>query len=122
MMSSIGGMIPLLCPPLSKATEIMQIPCRSGVGRSPQRLEAVLNFSGNQLRTARALLGLDQKGCGLEIVGGFASNARQGRRAPEGYGVDLVNGDAPGVIWLRKGGNAAHNTEGDRTHGQQEAS
>ena len=83
-----------------------------------------MNYSGNQLRAARVLLGLDQKdfaeavgvgintirtmeGCGAEPVGGFASTRNKVREALEALGIEFVNGDAPGVIWLREGGKAA---------------
>jgi transcriptional regulator with XRE-family HTH domain len=77
-----------------------------------------MNFSGNQLRAARALLGLDQEAlaekvgvsdntirnmeaCGSEPVGGFASTREKVREALEHQGIEFFNGDAPGVR-LRK--------------------
>jgi transcriptional regulator with XRE-family HTH domain len=91
-----------------------------------------MDFSGNQLRAARALLEIGQEAlaekagvsdntirnmeaCGPEIVGGFASTRNKVREALETMGIRFTNGDAPGVIWSRKGGKAARNTEGDRT-------
>src|SRR6266404_2035518 len=82
-----------------------------------------MDFSGNQLRAARVLLGLDQivfaeavgvsvntlrtmEAYGAEPVGGFASTRNKVRDALKVMGIKFVNGDAPGVIWLRKGGNA----------------
>src|SRR5258706_15246741 len=82
-----------------------------------------MDFSGFQLKAARALLGLDQtvfaehvgvsvntiktmEGCGPKIVGGFASTRNKVREALEAMGIRFTNGDAPGVIWLRKGGKA----------------
>ena len=76
-------------------------------------------FSGNQLRAARALLGLDQEvlaekvgvsdntirnmeACGAEPVGGFASTRDKVRAALEGLGIEFLNGGEPGVR-LRKG-------------------
>jgi len=76
-------------------------------------------FSGNQLRAARALLGLDQEAlaekvgvsdntirnmeaCGAEPVGGFASTRDKVRQALEGLGIEFLNGGEPGVR-LRKG-------------------
>jgi transcriptional regulator with XRE-family HTH domain len=73
-----------------------------------------MNFSGNQLRAARALLGLDQEAlaekvgvsdntirnmeaCGSEPVGGFASTREKVREALEHQGIEFFNGDAPGV-------------------------
>jgi transcriptional regulator with XRE-family HTH domain len=75
-------------------------------------------FSGNQLRAARALLGLDQEtlaekvgvsdntirnmeACGAEPVGGFASTRDKVRKALEGLGIEFLNGGEPGVR-LRK--------------------
>jgi len=80
-----------------------------------------MDFSGNQLRAARVLLGLDQaafaKAVGVSVntiktmeasgddpVGGFASTRERVREALKAMGVRFTNGDAPGVIWLRKGG------------------
>jgi transcriptional regulator with XRE-family HTH domain len=76
-------------------------------------------FSGNQLRAARALLGLDQEAfaeitgvnintvrtmeaCGSEPVGGFASTRGRVHEALERQGIEFFDGDAPGVR-LRKG-------------------
>jgi transcriptional regulator with XRE-family HTH domain len=75
-------------------------------------------FSGNQLRAARALLGLDQEAlaekvgvsdntirnmeaCGAEAVGGFASTRDKVRTALEELGIEFLNGGEPGVR-LRK--------------------
>jgi transcriptional regulator with XRE-family HTH domain len=82
--------------------------------------EKLMSFSGNQLRAARALLGLDQEtlaervgvsdntirnmeACGSEPVGGFASTREKVREALELLGVEFSNGEAPGVR-LRKVG------------------
>jgi transcriptional regulator with XRE-family HTH domain len=76
-------------------------------------------FSGNQLRAARALLGLDQEAfaevagvnintirtmeaCRSEPVGGFASTRNRVSEALERQGIEFFDGDAPGVR-LRKG-------------------
>jgi transcriptional regulator with XRE-family HTH domain len=76
-------------------------------------------FSGNQLRAARALLGVDQEAlaekvgvsdntirnmeaCGAEPVGGFASTRDKVRKALEELGIEFLNGGEPGVR-LRKG-------------------
>ncbi len=78
-----------------------------------------MNFSGNQLRAARALLGLDQEELaekvgvsdntirnmearGSEPVGGFASTRDKVREALEGMGIEFLNNDSPGVR-MRKG-------------------
>jgi transcriptional regulator with XRE-family HTH domain len=78
-----------------------------------------MNFSGHQLRAARALLGLDQEAlakkvgvsdntirnmeaCGPQPVGGFVSTREKVREGLEGLGIEFSNGDAPGVR-LRKG-------------------
>jgi hypothetical protein len=83
-----------------------------------------MDYSGNQLRAARALLGLDQaafakavgagtntiktmEGRGDEPVGGFASTRNRVREALEAMGIRFTNGDEPGVIWSRKGGKVA---------------
>jgi transcriptional regulator with XRE-family HTH domain len=82
-----------------------------------------MNFSGNQLRAARALLGFDQdafaervgvsintirtmEACGAEPVGGFASTRNKVREALEGLGIEFLNDGEPGVR-LRKGRKAA---------------
>jgi transcriptional regulator with XRE-family HTH domain len=71
-------------------------------------------FSGNQLRAARALLGLDQaefasllgvaintvrimEGHGAGPVGGLASTHERIREALEREGVELLNDGEPGV-------------------------
>jgi transcriptional regulator with XRE-family HTH domain len=75
-------------------------------------------FSGNQLRAARALLGLDQEAlaekvgvsdntirnmeaCGAALVGGFASTRDKVRKGLEELGIEFLNGGEPGVR-LRK--------------------
>jgi transcriptional regulator with XRE-family HTH domain len=82
-----------------------------------------MNFSGNQLRAARALLGLDQEAlaekvgvsdntirnmeaCGSEPVRGFTSTREKVREALERQGIEFFDGDAPGVR-LRKGATAS---------------
>jgi transcriptional regulator with XRE-family HTH domain len=87
-------------------------------------------FSGNQLRAARALLGLDQEAlaekvgvsdntirnmeaCGSEPVGGFASTREKVREALEHQGIEFFNGDAPGVR-LHKGAAASKPPAGPR--------
>jgi transcriptional regulator with XRE-family HTH domain len=77
-----------------------------------------MNFSGNQLRAARALLGLDQEAlaekvgvsdntirnmeaCGAEPVGGFASTRDKVREALQALGIEFLDGGEPGVR-LRK--------------------
>jgi transcriptional regulator with XRE-family HTH domain len=77
-----------------------------------------MSFSGNQLRAARALLGLDQEtlaekvgvsdntirnmeACGREPVGGFASTREKVRKGLERLGIQFSNGDEPAVR-LRK--------------------
>ena len=77
------------------------------------------DFSGNQLRAARALLGLDQdafaeslgvsintvrtmEARGSEPVGGFASTRAKVREALEAMGIEFMNHGSPGVIWLRE--------------------
>ena len=73
-----------------------------------------MEFSGNQLRAARALLGLDQEALaekvgvsdntirnmearGAEPVGGFASTRNKVREALEGMGIEFQNDGSPGV-------------------------
>jgi transcriptional regulator with XRE-family HTH domain len=73
-----------------------------------------MNFSGNQLRAARALLGLDQEtladnigvsdntirnmeACGCEPVGGFTSTRDKVLEALEGMGIEFLNDGSPGV-------------------------
>src|SRR5215813_7292774 len=79
-----------------------------------------MDFTGNQLRAARALLGIDQEtlaekvgvsdntirnmeGRGGALVGGFVSTRDKVHKALEALGIRFTNGDAPGVLWLRKG-------------------
>jgi transcriptional regulator with XRE-family HTH domain len=90
-----------------------------------------MNFSGNQLRAARALLGLDQEtlaervgvsdntirnmeACGSEPIGGVASTREKVRQALESQGIEFFNGDAPGVR-LRKGATASKPPVGPRS-------
>jgi transcriptional regulator with XRE-family HTH domain len=78
-----------------------------------------MDFTGNQLRAARALLGLDQEALaekvgvsdntirnleayGAEPVGGFASTRARVREALKAMGIEFMNGDTPGVR-LQKG-------------------
>jgi transcriptional regulator with XRE-family HTH domain len=73
-----------------------------------------MSFSGNQLRAARALLGLDQEALaekvgvsdntirnmeahGSEPVGGFVSTRYKVRGALEGMGIEFLNDGSPGV-------------------------
>jgi len=80
-------------------------------------------FSGNQLRAARSLLGLDQEAfaeiagasintirtmeaCGAELVGGFASTREKVREALEAAGIEFLNHGEPGVR-MRKGRKSA---------------
>jgi len=89
-----------------------------------------MDFSGNQLRAARALLGLDQndfaeavgvsintvrtmEARGSKAVGGFASTRDKVREALEAMGIEFLNDGSPGV-WLRKGCKAAPAKAGRR--------
>jgi transcriptional regulator with XRE-family HTH domain len=82
-----------------------------------------MNFTGNQLRAARALLELDQEALaekvgvsdntirnmearGAEPVSGFATTRNKVREALEAMGIEFLNGDMPGVQ-LRKGRRAS---------------
>ncbi len=73
-----------------------------------------MQFSGNQLRAARALLGMDQEtlakrigvsdntirnmeAAGAELVGGFASTREKVHQGLEALGVEFTNGSEPGV-------------------------
>jgi transcriptional regulator with XRE-family HTH domain len=73
-----------------------------------------MEFSGNQLRAARALLGMDQEtlakrigvsdntirnmeASGAEPVGGFASTRAKVHLGLEALGVEFTNGNEPGV-------------------------
>jgi transcriptional regulator with XRE-family HTH domain len=88
-----------------------------------------MDFSGNQLRAARALLGLDQdafaesvgvsintvrtmEACGSEPVGGFASTRDKVCEALERMGIEFLNHGSPGV-WLRKGRKSAASPAAD---------
>ena len=82
-----------------------------------------MNFSGNQLRAARALLEIDQETLakkagvsdntirnmearGADPVGGFASTRNKVREALARMGIEFTNGDTPGVL-VHKGRKAA---------------
>jgi transcriptional regulator with XRE-family HTH domain len=73
-----------------------------------------MNLTGNHLRAARALAGLDQEGlselsgvsvntvrnmeaCGAAAIGGYTSTREKVRVALEGLGIEFMNGDRPGV-------------------------
>jgi transcriptional regulator with XRE-family HTH domain len=73
-----------------------------------------MEFSGNQLRAARALLGVDQEtlakqigvsdntirnmeACGTHLVRGFASTRAKVHRGLEALGIKFTNGNEPGV-------------------------
>ncbi len=77
-----------------------------------------MNFTGNQLKAARVLLGLDQEpfaaalgvnintvrnweACHAEPVGGFASKREKACKALEALGIEFLNHGEPGVR-LRK--------------------
>jgi transcriptional regulator with XRE-family HTH domain len=83
-----------------------------------QKCRTGMNFSGNQLRAARALLGLDQEtlaekvgvsdntirnmeAYGATPVGGFASTRDKVREALQALGIEFLDGGEPGVR-LRK--------------------
>ena len=83
------------------------------LGATP-KVRALMEFSGNQLRAARALLGLDQEtlakhigvsdntirnmeACGAHLVRGFASTRAKVHRALEALGIEFTNGNEPGV-------------------------
>jgi DNA-binding transcriptional regulator YiaG len=74
----------------------------------------VMDFSGNQIRAARALLGLTRhafadalgvsigtvrtvEANGAGLVGGHLSTRKRVRDALEAAGVELTNGDQPGA-------------------------
>jgi transcriptional regulator with XRE-family HTH domain len=82
-----------------------------------------MNFSGNQLRAARALLGLDQdafaelvgvsintvrlmEGRGAESVEGYASTRERVCESLKREGIEFLNDGRPGVR-LRKGRKVA---------------
>jgi transcriptional regulator with XRE-family HTH domain len=73
-----------------------------------------MNLTGNHLRAARALAGLDQEGlselsgvsintvrnmeaCGAAAIGGYTSTREKVQAALEGLGIEFMNGDRPGV-------------------------
>ena len=73
-----------------------------------------MDLTGNHIRAARALLGMDQEtlaekagisvgtvknmeATGLGPVGGFASRRDSVRAALERAGIEFTNGDSPGV-------------------------
>ena len=87
------------------------------------KLSPGMNFSGNQLRAARALLGLDQdafaelvgvsintvrlmEGRDAEPVGGYMSTRERVCEALKKEGVEFLNDGEPGVR-LRKGRKAS---------------
>jgi hypothetical protein len=81
-----------------------------------------MGLTGNHLRAARALLGIDQgqlselaavsintvrnmEACGEEPIGGYPSTRDKVQRALETLGIEFTNGKTPGVKLVRR-----HNT------------
>ena len=73
-----------------------------------------MNLTGNHLKAARALAGLDQEAlselsgvsintvrnmeaCGAVTIGGYASTRKKVQAALEGLGIEFMNSDRPGV-------------------------
>jgi hypothetical protein len=76
-------------------------------------------LTGNHLRAARALAGIDQErlaeladvhigtvrnmeACGADPIGGYASTREKVQRALESLGIEFTNGGAPGVRLVPK--------------------
>jgi hypothetical protein len=73
-----------------------------------------VDLTGNHLKAARALVGIDQErlsalsgisintvrnmeGCGDQLIGGYASTRGKVQSALEALGIEFSNGGAPGV-------------------------
>jgi hypothetical protein len=94
-----------------------------------------MNLTGNHIKAARALLGIDQerlselsgvsintvRNCeasGDQMVAGYASTREKVQRALEALGIEFYNGGAPGVRLVKKGRaaqSAARPGRGKRT-------
>jgi hypothetical protein len=78
-----------------------------------------MELTGNHLKAARALVGVDQErlselsgvsintvrnmeACGHQPIGGYASTRDKVQRALEGLGIEFTNGGAPGVRLMNK--------------------
>lgn len=85
----------------------------------------MMKISGNQLRAARSLLGLEQidlatkakvgvntvrrmEASGAEPIGGIEKTKAKVTRALEALGAEFTNGDHPGVRLRRSKQKAAH--------------
>ncbi len=78
-----------------------------------------MNLTGNHLRAARALAGIDQErlaeladvhigtvrnmeACGADLIGGYSSTREKVQRALEALGIEFTNGGSPGVRVIPK--------------------
>jgi transcriptional regulator with XRE-family HTH domain len=90
----------------------------------------VMELTGNHMKAARALLGIDQErlselsgvsintirtqeACGDRPVAGYASTRDKVQNALEDLGIEFTNGDSPGVRLVKKG-KSTPRTRGDR--------
>jgi transcriptional regulator with XRE-family HTH domain len=78
-----------------------------------------MELTGNHLKAARALVGIDQErlsdlsgvsintvrnmeGCSDQPIGGYASTREKVQRALEALGIEFMNSGNPGVRLIRK--------------------
>ena len=98
-----------------------------------------MNFSGNQIRAARALLGMDQETLaakvgvsdntirnmelsGADPVGGFASTRKKVEEALEALGIEFLNHGEPGVRLRKRRKSGATRTAASTSRSRQSAS
>jgi|ERR1700683_2049080 len=88
-----------------------------------------MELTGNHLKAARALIGLDQErlselsgvsintirnmeACGDRPIGGYASTRDKVQRSLEALGIEFTNGTSPGVRLTRRGSEGASASKG----------
>jgi len=88
-----------------------------------------MELTGNHLRAARGLVGLDQErlsdlsgvsintvrnmeASGERPIGGYASTRDKVQRALEALGIEFTNGTSPGVKLARRGSEASRASKG----------
>lgn len=89
-----------------------------------------MELTGNHIKAARALLGIDQErlsklsgvsintirtqeAWGDQAVAGYASTRDKVQQTLEGLGIEFTNGDSPGVRLVKKG-KSPPRARGDR--------
>src|ERR1700733_12060965 len=84
------------------------------------KVGAEMDLTGNHIKAARALLGIDQErlselsgvsintvrnceAAGAQPIAGYASTREKVQKALEALGIEFTNGGAPGVRLVKKG-------------------